>query len=114
MNRDTTALPHPVPVLGAIFRSGAGNCHDRAMTSSTAAFREARDLLLRHRADYDAARREFAWPELDEFNWALDWFDVIAAEHPDRTGLRILAEDEDSSLTYGELAARSNQLGNRL
>jgi acetyl-CoA synthetase len=84
------------------------------MTSSTAAFREARDLLLRHRADYGAARHEFAWPELDEFNWALDWFDMIAAEHPDRTGLRILAEDEDTSLSYGELAARSGQLANWL
>ena len=71
-------------------------------------------MLLRHRDDYDSARREFAWPELDEFNWALDWFDVIAAEHPNRTGLRILAEDEDTSLTYGELAARSNQLANWL
>ncbi len=38
------------------------------MTSSTDAFRAARDLLLAHRADYAAARREFAWPELDEFN----------------------------------------------
>ena len=51
-------------------------------TPATAAFRAARDLLLRHREDYGAAIREFAWPELDEFNWALDWFDVIAAEHP--------------------------------
>ena len=80
------------------------------MTSSTDVFRAARDLLLAHRADYGTARREFAWPDLDEFNWALDWFDVIAAEHPDRTGLRIVAEDEDTSLTYGELAARSAQV----
>ena len=63
------------------------------MTSSTDAFRAARDLLLAHREDYDAARRSFAWPELDEFNWALDWFDVIAAEHPDRPALRILSDD---------------------
>ena len=47
--------------------------------ASTAAFRVARDLLLRYREDYDGARARFAWPELDEFNWALDWFDVIAA-----------------------------------
>jgi acetyl-CoA synthetase len=82
--------------------------------SPTAAFRAARDLLLRHRDDYDAARREFAWPELDEFNWALDWFDVIAAEHPDRIALRILSEDDDAQLTYGELAARSAQVANWL
>jgi acetyl-CoA synthetase len=82
--------------------------------SPTAAVRAARDLLLRLRLDYDAARREFAWPDLGEFNWALDWFDVIAAEHQDRTGLRIVAEDEDTALTYGELAARSGQVANWL
>jgi acetyl-CoA synthetase len=83
-------------------------------SASTAAFRAARDLLLRYREDYDAARREFTWPALDEFNWALDWFDVIAAEHPDRTALRIVAEDEDTQLTYAELAARSAQVANWL
>ncbi len=83
-------------------------------TPATATFRAARDLLLRHRDDYDAALREFAWPELDEFNWALDWFDVIAAEHPGREGLRVVAEDGTTSLTYGELAARSNQVANWL
>jgi acetyl-CoA synthetase len=81
------------------------------MTSSTDAFRAARDLLLAHREDYDAARREFGWPELDEFNWALDWFDVIAAEHPDRTALRILSDDgSDVSASYASLAARSSQV----
>jgi acetyl-CoA synthetase len=64
------------------------------MTSSTSSFRAARDLLLRYRDDYDAALRSLAWPALDEFNWALDWFDVIAAEHPDRPALRILSDDD--------------------
>src|SRR6266851_8577761 len=82
--------------------------------SPTAAFRAARDLLLRNREDYDSARREFTWPELDEFNWALDWFDVIAAEHPDRPALRIVADDSDTSLSYAELAARSGQVANWL
>jgi acetyl-CoA synthetase len=83
------------------------------MTSS--AFRAARDLLLAHRTDYDAARREFAWPDLDEFNWALDWFDVIAAEHPDRPGLRIVSDSgSDVSLSYGALSSRSAQVANWL
>ncbi len=79
-------------------------------------FRAARDLLLRHRADYDAARAEFSWPELDEFNWALDWFDAIAAEHPDRTALRIVTRDEGAGtrISYAEMAARSNQVANWL
>ncbi len=83
-------------------------------TPATAAFRAARDLLLSHREDYDAAIREFAWPELDEFNWALDWFDVVAAEHPGQEALRVVAEGGTTALTYGELAARSNQVANWL
>jgi acetyl-CoA synthetase len=48
---------------------------------------------------------------LDEFNWALDWFDVIAAEHPDRPALRILSDDgSDVSLSYGSLSSRSSQV----
>jgi acetyl-CoA synthetase len=83
--------------------------------SGTESFRAARDLLLAYRSDYAAARREFAWPELDEFNWALDWFDVIAAEHPDRPGLRIVSDDgSDVSLSYGSLSARSAQVANWL
>src|SRR5579872_2259355 len=89
--------------------------------SSSSAFRAARDLLLAYRSDYAAARREFAWPELDEFNWALDWFDVIAAEHPDRPALRIVSDSDggpdgrtDVSLSYGALAGRSAQVANWL
>ena len=98
--------------MGPIFTGGAVSCHDKRMTSSTStdAFRAARDLLLAHREDYDAARRSFAWPELDEFNWALDWFDVIAAEHPARIALRILSDDSDVSLSYASLSARSSQV----
>ena len=50
--------------------------------SGTDALRAARDLLIAHRTEYTAAVDRFAWPALDEFNWALDWFDGIAAEHP--------------------------------
>src|ERR1700760_2226106 len=84
--------------------------------SAAAGFRAARDLLLRHRADYDAARAEFSWPALDDFNWALDWFDAIAAEHPDRAALRIVTRDEGQGtrISYAEMAARSNQVANWL
>jgi acetyl-CoA synthetase len=83
-------------------------------TTSTAAYRAARDLLLRHRTDYETARAQFTWPDLDEFNWALDWFDVLAAEHPERDALRVVTADSDVRLSYGELAARSNQVANWL
>src|SRR5215471_15988808 len=83
-------------------------------TQATDTFRTARDLLLRHREDYAAAVREFSWPELTEFNWALDWFDVIAAEHPGQEALRVVAEDGVTTLAYGDLAARSSQVANWL
>ena len=83
-------------------------------SSGTAAYRAARDLLLRHREDYEAAMAAFAWPRLDEFNWALDWFDVLAAEHPDRDALRVVTADSDTRLTYAQMAARSNQVANWL
>ena len=87
-----------------------------------ASFRAARDFLLRHRDDYDAARAGFSWPDLHEFNWALDWFDVIAAEHPDRTALRIVTPHEPEAsevergtrISYAEMAARSRQVASWL
>ena len=48
------------------------------MSSSARSFLEARDFLLAHRTDYDTARRDFRWPRLDRFNWALDYFDAMA------------------------------------
>ena len=83
--------------------------------SPGAVFRAARDLLLRYREDYPTARREFGWPRLERFNWALDWFDVVAAEHPERDALRIIAEGgRDVRLSYAELSARSSQVANWL
>ncbi|MGO9081745.1 MAG: AMP-binding protein [Streptosporangiaceae bacterium] len=86
------------------------------MTDSpgTAAFRAARDLLLRCREDYDAAVAEFRWPELPEFNFGLDWFDVLAAEQPDTSALRVISEAGDVQLSYAQLAARSGQVANWL
>jgi len=83
--------------------------------SSTEALRAARDLLLAHRTDYAAAAAGFSWPALGEFNWALDWFDVIAAEHPDRLALRVVGDDgTDEAVTYAAMAARSSQVANWL
>jgi acetyl-CoA synthetase len=74
--------------------------------------REARDFLLDHREDYDTAYREFRWPALDEFNWALDWFDGLASERP---ALWIVEPDgSETRRTFAELSARSNQVANWL
>ncbi len=89
---------------------GSAGWDDCCMTDATAAFRSARDLLLETREDYQAARSAFRWPELKEFNWALDWFDVLAREHPERPALRVLSETGDVQRSYAEMAAASDRL----
>jgi acetyl-CoA synthetase len=84
---------------------------------SSDAFREARDYLLAHREDYDTAYRGFVWPELGEFNWALDWFDVIARDpaNAQRYALWIVEEDgTEGRWTFPEMAERSSRLANWL
>ncbi len=76
--------------------------------------RELRDRLLEHREDYDAARAAFAWPQLGEFNWALDWFDPFARGN-ERPGLLIVEADGSArELSFDALARRSDQLANWL
>ncbi|MFD6431502.1 AMP-binding protein [Streptomyces venezuelae] len=83
-------------------------------TSATEQFRTARDFLLRHREDYAAAYEGFAWPRPERFNWALDWFDVIAKDN-DRTALHIVEEDgTESRFSFAHLSARSNRVANWL
>ena len=83
-------------------------------TVGTAKFREARDFLLTHREDYAEASAQFGWPDLDEFNWALDWFDVIAEDN-DNPALWIVEEDgSEQKLSFAEMADRSNRVANWL
>ncbi|MDW4908687.1 AMP-binding protein [Streptomyces sp. ADMS] len=84
------------------------------MTTVTETFREARDFLLAHREDYATAYEGFSWPRPERFNWALDWFDVIA-DGNDRTALHIVEEDgSEARLSFAELSARSDRVANWL
>jgi len=79
---------------------------------ATEAFRAARDFLLDTREDYPTAYRDFRWPDLPEFNWALDWFDpVLATEHGGQTALWLVeADGSEVKLSFAELSRRSTQL----
>jgi acetyl-CoA synthetase len=85
------------------------------MTPSNAApFVAARDFLLRHRADYAVAYRDFQWPKFERFNWALDYFDVMAHDNPD-PALWLVDEDAgETKLSFAAMSARSNQVANAL
>ena len=77
-------------------------------------FLAARDFLLAHREDYDAAYATFEWPTLDRFNWALDYFDTMAIGNT-RPALRIVADDgSERSFSFADLRERSNSVANAL
>ena len=79
--------------------------------TATETFRAARDFLLEHRDDPQAAYAGFRWPELEEFNWALDWFDgVLAAERPDQTALWLVTADGETQVSFAEMSVRSSQV----
>ncbi|WP_216591306.1 AMP-binding protein [Streptomyces brasiliscabiei] len=85
-----------------------------ARTSATDGFRAARDFLLAHREDYATAYEGFTWPRPEYFNWALDWFDVIARGN-DRTALHIVEEDgTETRISFAEMSERSSRVANRL
>ena len=77
-------------------------------------FLKARDFLLAHRSDYDAVRRGFSWPRLDSFNWALDYFDPMAEGNAAPALLLVEEDGRQTTRTFAELAARSNQTANYL
>jgi acetyl-CoA synthetase len=81
------------------------------MTLATENYRQARDQLLALRGDHARAVTEFGWPEVgDTFNWACDWFDVVARGN-DKPALILVEEDGSSQTrTFDEMARRSDQV----
>jgi acetyl-CoA synthetase len=83
----------------------------------TEEFRAARDRLLDLRKDYGAARSEFQWPRFEQFNFALDWFDQIAADPAKAERPALVIVEQDGSATrrsFADLSHRSNQVANWL
>ena len=88
--------------------------HPLGAESGLAAFLRARDFLLEHRDDYATAYRDFRWPELTRFNWALDYFDTYARGNT-KPALWIVNENgPEIKLSFAELSQRSNQVANFL
>ena len=82
--------------------------------TGVAAFVAARDFLFKHREDYATAYRDFRWPELGEFNWALDWFDAFAKGN-DAPALWIVDEDgSEDKVSFARMSGRSAQVANWL
>ena len=74
----------------------------------------ARELLLRLREDLTAASQEFQWPRFEEFNWAHDYFDVIARDNHNPALRVVSGGGAEESLTFAQLARRSSQVASFL
>ena len=71
-------------------------------------FLSARDFLLRHRTDRATAVRDFRWPVLEQFNWALDYFDRVAAGN-ERPALHIVNDDGSEFVaSFATMSRRSH------
>ena len=80
----------------------------------TQRFVQARDFLQQHRLDYDTAWRDYQRPELDAFNWAIDYFDHHAKDNH-TPALWVVEEDgSERKISYADMAARSNQVAEYL
>ena len=81
-------------------------------TDAGAAFRASRDFILEHRTDYDEAVRHFRWPVLNEFNWAIDYFDRVSAGN-ERPALHLVEENGTEHIrSFAQLSADSNRTAN--
>ena len=84
------------------------------MSKDLAHYRAARDFLLTHRSDHDAAQAGFRWPQLAHFNWALDHFDDLAHDNHS-PALWIVADDgSEQIVSYAQMSARSARVANWL
>ena len=82
----------------------------QGLSEGLKAFLSARQVLVECRKDYERARREFRWPELGEFNWALDYFDYYARDNH-KTALWIVDDaGGEVKLSFEEMSRRSNQV----
>ena len=80
----------------------------------TQRFLHARDFLLQHRLDYDTAYRDYQSPQLEAFNWALDYFDHMAKDNH-APALWVVEEDgREEKISFADMAARSCQVAEYL
>ncbi|WP_102145332.1 AMP-binding protein [Mycobacterium hubeiense] len=81
------------------------------MATNTEVYRSARDQLVAAIGDYDKAVQTFTWSRVTgAFNWATDWFDVIARDNR-RTALWIVEEDgSEQQISFAEMADRSDRV----
>jgi acetyl-CoA synthetase len=81
------------------------------MNADPEKFMAARDVLLKARS-YHEAKSRFQWPDLIHFNWALDYFDLMAKNNQAAALIRVDETGHEVRLTFDELSRRSSRMAN--
>jgi len=76
-------------------------------------FLAARDFLL-NAANYEQAKAHFEWPEIPDFNWALDYFDALAEKCSQPALQYVNDTGTERKFSFQTLKERSNQAANFL
>ena len=76
-------------------------------------FTAARDFLLNAR-NYQEAKAGFDWPELNQFNWALDYFDTLAGKCSNPALMYVDDKGSETKVTFQAMKERSNKAANFL
>ncbi|HUI29266.1 MAG TPA: AMP-binding protein [Candidatus Acidoferrales bacterium] len=84
------------------------------MTVELDKFLKAREFLQTRREDYESAYYGFKWPDIENFNWAIDYFDSYA-EGNNGTALWIVDEKgSEWKYSFAEMSERSSRVANFL
>jgi len=81
--------------------------------SGTSEFLAARNYLL-HVPNYQDAKAHFKWPQLDNFNWALDYFDSLSGRCSNSALLYVDDKGTVRKLSFQEMTEKSNKIANFL
>ncbi len=81
-------------------------------SANTRLFRQARDFLIANGEAYEEAYRGFQRPQFDNFNWAIEWFDVIAANNHNLALWVVEQDGSEQKITFAQMAERSNKVAN--
>jgi acetyl-CoA synthetase len=81
--------------------------------SDTSRFLGARDFLL-SALNYQEAKAGFAWPELPNFNWALDYFDTLAERCTNPALVYVDDKGAEDEVSFQSMRERSNKAANFL
>ena len=81
------------------------------ITSDAQKFFDLRDFVLNTKS-YEEAMQGFQWPRITKFNWAIDYFDVIAQGNNKPALIFADVDGNSETITYDEMRKRSNQVAN--